>query len=93
VTHTQSIIRLPAGATRLASSDMDPNQAFVIGDSAWGVQFHPEFNRKVTRDYIRAMRTELQSQGDNPDKLMEHCKETPESASLLKRFCRIVEGQ
>lgn len=32
---------LPPEATRLASSDRYPNQAFRYG-SAWGVQFHPE---------------------------------------------------
>lgn len=93
VTHTQSITRLPRGATRLAYSDRDPNQAFAIGDAAWGVQFHPEFNQEITKDYIGAMAEALSSQGDDPDRLMEHCKETPESTSLLKRFCRIVESR
>jgi len=93
VTHTQSVIRLPDGATRLASSDRDPNQAFVVEDSAWGVQFHPEFNREITRDYIHLMRRELKSQGDDPDHLIECCEDTPESASILKRFCRIVESR
>jgi GMP synthase (glutamine-hydrolysing) len=32
---------LPVGATRLASSELTPNQAFRLGD-AWGIQFHPE---------------------------------------------------
>ncbi len=32
---------LPSGATRLARSELYPNQAFRYG-SAWGVQFHPE---------------------------------------------------
>ena len=32
---------LPAGASRLASSELTANQAFRLGD-AWGIQFHPE---------------------------------------------------
>lgn len=40
---------LPADAILLASSAACPHQAFRIGDSAWGVQFHPE----VTEDIIR----------------------------------------
>ncbi len=32
---------LPAGASRLASSELTENQAFRVGD-AWGVLFHPE---------------------------------------------------
>jgi GMP synthase (glutamine-hydrolysing) len=33
---------LPAGATLLAAGDIFPNQAFVYGPAAYGVQFHPE---------------------------------------------------
>lgn len=33
---------LPAGATRLASSALYPNQAFSIGDRVFGLQFHAE---------------------------------------------------
>jgi GMP synthase-like glutamine amidotransferase len=32
---------LPAGAVELARNDLC-TQAFRLGDSAWGVQFHPE---------------------------------------------------
>lgn len=33
---------LPSGATLLARGDTFPNQAFVYGPAAYGVQFHPE---------------------------------------------------
>jgi GMP synthase (glutamine-hydrolysing) len=33
---------LPAGAERLAESDLFPNQAFRYGPSTLGLQFHPE---------------------------------------------------
>ncbi|HEX5936834.1 MAG TPA: type 1 glutamine amidotransferase [Actinomycetota bacterium] len=36
---------LPEGATLLASGDQIPNQAFRVGDLAWGTQFHCEVNR------------------------------------------------
>jgi GMP synthase (glutamine-hydrolysing) len=39
--HTEGFA-LPAGATLLATGDTFPNQAFVYGPSAYGVQFHPE---------------------------------------------------
>ena len=35
------VFELPAGATRLASSELTENQAFRVGN-AWGVLFHPE---------------------------------------------------
>lgn len=40
--HRDSITALPAGAVLLASSTDHPNQAFRLGDTAWGLQFHPE---------------------------------------------------
>jgi len=43
--HAQTVMRLPAGAIRLASSDQDAHQAFRMGNRCWGVQFHPEFDQ------------------------------------------------
>lgn len=40
---------IPSDAVLLASSALCPHQAFRVGTSAWGVQFHPE----VTADIIR----------------------------------------
>ena len=38
---------LPQGATLLATGEVFPNQAFVYGDVAYGVQFHPEITRTM----------------------------------------------
>jgi GMP synthase-like glutamine amidotransferase len=40
--HMDRIVRLPAGASWLVSSERCPYQAFRVGGTAWGVQFHPE---------------------------------------------------
>lgn len=40
--HVDQITRLPAGAVLLAESADVQNQAFRVGDSMWGLQFHPE---------------------------------------------------
>ncbi len=36
---------LPEGATLLATSDRVPVQAYVVGETAWGIQFHLEVDR------------------------------------------------
>ena len=42
---------IPPGAVRLAMSHGCPNQAFRIGRRAWGLQFHPEVDEAIVRDW------------------------------------------
>ena len=44
---------IPEGADLLARSDGCPNQAFRYGESAWGVQFHPEADRAIVDCWAR----------------------------------------
>ena len=43
---------LPPGATPLAHGQADALQAYRIGDSAWGVQFHPEVTWEIVDRWI-----------------------------------------
>jgi GMP synthase (glutamine-hydrolysing) len=89
--HSQSVMQLPAGATLLASSDMDPHHAFVIGRRAWGVQFHPEFDGKILRLYVQRFAADLKAQGCDVERLLADIRETPESEALLRRFQRVCD--
>lgn len=42
---------LPAGAEELARSER-ATQAFRLGDSVWGVQFHPEVSRELVHEWV-----------------------------------------
>ena len=42
---------LPDGATLLASSPAYPNQAFRVGQTAYGVQFHVEVTEQMAREW------------------------------------------
>ncbi|MGH7702886.1 MAG: type 1 glutamine amidotransferase [Gemmatimonadales bacterium] len=42
---------IPADAVRLASSPACPNQAFRYGDSAYGLQFHPEVTGEMAKEW------------------------------------------
>ena len=50
---------LPSGATRLAKSDGCENQAFQIGKSVIGLQFHLETTPKAAREIVSHCRDEL----------------------------------
>jgi GMP synthase (glutamine-hydrolysing) len=88
--HIQTVLRLPPGARRLASSAMDGHHVFSLGDHAWGVQFHPEFNADIMRDYFHRERTDLQKQGADPGRLIQECVDTRYGPDLLRRFAEIV---
>jgi GMP synthase-like glutamine amidotransferase len=42
---------IPDGGVLLASSAACTNQAFRVGESAWGLQFHPEVTEAIIRDW------------------------------------------
>jgi GMP synthase (glutamine-hydrolysing) len=90
VTHIESVLALPAGAVRLAESDLDPVQAFSVGERAWGVQFHPEFDADTVRAYLEARREKVRNEGRDPDALLDQVRDTPGGPRLLRRFAELV---
>jgi len=49
--HYDAITELPPGATLLAASPRCENQAFRVGDRAWGTQFHIEATSETVRGW------------------------------------------
>jgi GMP synthase (glutamine-hydrolysing) len=87
--HAQSVLRLPREAVRLASNAWDANQAFRIGARAWGVQFHPEFDAGIVREYVRHYRAELSTEGQAPEALEKAAADNPLGGVILRRFVRL----
>ena len=52
---------LPRGAVRLAGSAGYPNQAFRIGESLWGLQFHLETTAGHVRRWLKENASELEN--------------------------------
>ncbi|KXX63514.1 glutamine amidotransferase [Marichromatium gracile] len=88
VTHAQSVLRPPPEAQVLAANDHDPHQALRLGETAWGVQFHPEFDREVTQVYVDRQVAALGARGAEVEVV-----DTPEAAGLLQRFAALVSGR
>jgi GMP synthase (glutamine-hydrolysing) len=89
--HSQSVLTLPPGARLLASSAHDPHHAFSVGSSAWGVQFHPEFDTDIVRSYIDNYSSELRVLGIDPRKLAGAVSGTIYGDYVLRRFGEIVK--
>jgi GMP synthase (glutamine-hydrolysing) len=60
-THEDRVEALPPGAVLLAGNDCAPIQAFRLGDSVWGVQFHPEATTAILRELILLRRATLEA--------------------------------
>lgn len=89
VTHLQSVVELPAGAVHLAASDMEPNHAYRIGDSIWGVQFHPEFTADIMRAYIDVLSERMAGEGLDADAVQAGVGDAAQAATLLRRFAEL----
>lgn len=89
-THAQTILELPTQAVNLAFSSHDSNQAFRIGENAWGVQFHPEFDEAIMRDYISKQSGQLILEGTNTDTLLSNVSDTPETRKILRKFGQLA---
>ena len=85
-THLQSVLRVPEGATVLASSAQDGCHAFRWGEGVWGVQFHPEFSSSVMRGYIVARGEALAGEGTCHRSLARAVRPAPLARRVLKRF-------
>ena len=90
VSHRQCVTKLPPGATWLAQTPNDPHHAFRIGNNAWGVQFHPEFDAAIARAYIEARREVLVREGADVEALLDSAIDSADGTILLRRFAEIV---
>ncbi|RJG04408.1 glutamine amidotransferase [Noviherbaspirillum sedimenti] len=88
--HRQSVRRLPERAVLLASNAFEPHHAFRVGQSAWGVQFHPEFSPAAMSGYIN----ELANQSVDGESCAEASSSkvlpTLEAATILPKFAKVV---
>jgi GMP synthase-like glutamine amidotransferase len=51
--HYEEVTELPAGAVPLMASQDCAWQAFRVGRNVWGVQWHPEVDDLIARDWVR----------------------------------------
>ncbi|WP_228200595.1 glutamine amidotransferase [Arcobacter peruensis] len=79
-THYQTVIKLPAKAKILAKNSKDNTQAARFESNIWGVQFHPEFDKEIMKEYIL-----------NQKETIKDLRSCDISNTVLKNFSDIVE--
>lgn len=65
--HQDAIAELPPGAVRLAGGSRYPNQAFRLGERAWGLQYHPEVTVEDWQDWMDGGHGAVRTEGLQPD--------------------------
>lgn len=88
--HLQSVLRLPGGARRLASTAGDPNQAIAFGERAWGVQFHPEFDADIVRRYAQEQSESLRGDGLDPVAIAAAARDSAVGSRILRNFLELA---
>jgi GMP synthase (glutamine-hydrolysing) len=86
--HVDSVIELPQGASLLGSTERDPHSVIRFAPSAWGVQFHPEFDAAIVACYLRERARQIAAEGQDPAALERDVQETPAAAAIFERFLR-----
>jgi GMP synthase (glutamine-hydrolysing) len=87
-THKDSVARLPAGARLLASSALEPTQAFAIGRAIRCVQFHPEIDGDAMRGYVEARAHLIAEEGGDPEAIRARSVDAPDGEETLRNFVR-----
>ncbi len=85
-THLDSAVELPSAAELLGSTRLEPHAAVRFGAAAWGVQFHPELDAEVMREYFAARRSLLEAEGFDLAGAEGSLREAPSGAQVIARF-------
>lgn len=93
VVHRQSVRTLPANAVLLASNAFEAHHAYRIGEFAWGVQFHPEFDHETMRSYLTHLANDLEKNGVDVAALQAQLAYTPAASGILSRFGRLAANR
>ncbi|MGO9030054.1 MAG: type 1 glutamine amidotransferase [Acidimicrobiales bacterium] len=88
---------LPPGATRLASNARYANQAFRLGDRAWGLQFHVEVDRTAVDAFLRVFGEDARAVGSAPEAIGSSADGylealAPARDRIAARFAGLVAG-
>jgi GMP synthase (glutamine-hydrolysing) len=96
--HWDAITELPPGAQLLAASPRYPHQAFRVGPSAYGLQFHIETPPDMVREWAAADAQGVVDAGLDPQLVAERAVAVlPEIEEVwrpfVERFAALVRGE
>jgi GMP synthase (glutamine-hydrolysing) len=91
-THVEAVLEPPPGARVIARSDGDEYHGLYFGQAAWGLQFHPEFDRDIMDCYVRSRASVLSGEGIYAQRILDSLRATPSGPKVLRRFADLVDA-
>lgn len=88
VTHVDTVVRLPPGATALARSALESHHAIRFAERCYGVQFHPEMDGEVLRAYVETRREILETERFDVDAMLAEIDDAEAGREALRNFVR-----
>jgi GMP synthase-like glutamine amidotransferase len=96
--HADEISALPPGAVLLAVSPAVENQAFRVGERAWGTQFHIECDTAMIAAWAASDLGRLEALGIDPATIVARCDAVMEDVEyawrpVAERFVALAAGR
>lgn len=85
-THQQAVTELPDEVTILGTTVLDKHHCFRYKKHMWGLQFHPEFNAAIIKDYISTRSSDLIKEGFDPKKMINEIGEIDHGSTIMQSF-------
>jgi GMP synthase-like glutamine amidotransferase len=86
--HEHGVVELPPGSVQLAFNQYCV-QAFRVGNTAWGLQFHPEASLLSIQKWSRAYAEKIWLRGDNSTDIIANYRQN--SARLRSIWGPVIE--
>lgn len=87
--HAQVVLQPPAGAVVLASSEKDPHHMLKLAPKIFSTQFHPEFCCEFVKAHLTYYTDSYSNSGIDVAAACQQVSETPQSATILRRFLQL----
>jgi GMP synthase (glutamine-hydrolysing) len=93
MSHLDSVVEVPPGATIIRSTSLDPHAALRFSETTWGVQFHPEMDAEIVGHSLEDRRSDIAREGLDVDRLLAARVDSPYGPELLSAFARFCASR